>query len=90
MVTDHHALCWLASFKDPSGRFGRWALRLQVFDITVRYKRCRKHADADAPSRFALPVSKTTSTWHEYVVVLIPFYANYFVIEQLKDPESCL
>lgn len=84
VVTDHHALCWLSTLKPLSGRLGRWVLRLQEFDFTVKFKSGRKHSDADSLSRHPADPSRAFDA--PTIAVLDNVTARSLRDEQLKDP----
>lgn len=49
--SDHQALKWLFSLKEPKGRVARWIEILSPFDFSVEYRPGRKHQNADSMSR---------------------------------------
>ena len=51
IYTDHIALNWLMSIKDPAGRLCRWALLIQTYDFVIDYRKGSKHLNADTLSR---------------------------------------
>ena len=57
--TDHNALKWLQSFKDPEGQVARWLETLAQYDYKIEHRPGKKHQNADALSRNPLPVPVT-------------------------------
>ena len=53
--TDHQALKWLFSLREPKGRIARWIEVLSAFDFSVEYRAGKKHANADGLSRCPNP-----------------------------------
>ena len=51
IVTDHSALQWLHSFKDPDGMTARWLEKLAPFDYEVRHRPGKLIGHADGLSR---------------------------------------
>ncbi|UYV63226.1 hypothetical protein LAZ67_2003492 [Cordylochernes scorpioides] len=51
IFTDHHALQWLKTIKNPSGRLFRWSLKLSAYDYDVRYLKGKMQFEADLLSR---------------------------------------
>ena len=53
--TDHQALIWLYSLKEPKGRIARWLEKLSAFDFDIEYRAGPKHGNADTMSRCTNP-----------------------------------
>ncbi|UYV82532.1 hypothetical protein LAZ67_21002703, partial [Cordylochernes scorpioides] len=51
IFSDHHALQWLKSIKNPAGRLFRWSLRLSTYDYEIRYIKGTQQYEADLLSR---------------------------------------
>ena len=51
VYTDHAALKWLMSIKEPTGRLARWSLLLQHMDMDICHRPGISHENADALSR---------------------------------------
>ena len=49
--TDHSALCWVMTFKEPRDQMARWLEILSQFDFKIEHRDGRKHQNADALSR---------------------------------------
>ena len=56
--TDHRALQFLQTSCHLNGRLTRWALRLQEFSFSIKYRPGSKHQNADGFSRQAWPDSE--------------------------------
>lgn len=52
LETDHKALTWIMSKKEPAGKLHRWALELQAYDFDIKYRKGSENVVADALSRF--------------------------------------
>jgi hypothetical protein len=53
--TDHQALVWLFTLREPKGRIARWIEILSSYDFSVEYRMGKKHLNADAMSRCPNP-----------------------------------
>ena len=49
--TDHQALRWLFSLRNPKDRVARWLETLSAFEFSIEYRPGKKHSNADGMSR---------------------------------------
>ena len=53
--TDHQALVWLFSFREPKGRIASWLYILSAFEFSIQHRPGSKHGNADGISRCPSP-----------------------------------
>ena len=53
--TDHQALKWLFSLREPKGRIARWIEILSAYQFSIEYRPGKKHGNADGLSRCPNP-----------------------------------
>ena len=83
VLTDHQPLKWLFSLKSPTGRLARWALQLQMFNLTFNYTPGRQNSVADTLSR---PPNNQHTIEYMYVSIDFPRKgAEDFRKAQLED-----
>ena len=51
IATDHQALKWLTTMKEPQPRLARWIIELSEYNYHVEYKPGKHNGNADALSR---------------------------------------
>jgi transposase InsO family protein len=53
--TDHQALIWLFSLREPKGRISRWIEILSAYNFSIEYRPGKRHGNADGLSRCPNP-----------------------------------
>lgn len=51
LITDHSALKWLMSIREPTSRLTRWAIYLQAYDFEIIHRKGTAHTNVDILSR---------------------------------------
>jgi transposase InsO family protein len=64
--TDCSAVTWIQNLKaDGSNRLSRWAMELQMYDMTLAHKKGKLNVVPDALSRSLDEISTVTSQWYD-------------------------
>lgn len=75
VYTDHSALTWFLSLKNPTGRLARWGVRLSSFNLVFKHRKGVDNVVPDALSR-AVPVAAintsgsslvTSDSWYKNI-----------------------
>jgi hypothetical protein len=64
VITDHQALKWLNTLRNPSGRLARWALELQQYQFDITYRSGKQNQVADELSRNPV-CAAVEQNWYE-------------------------
>ncbi|XP_063627002.1 uncharacterized protein LOC134798550 [Cydia splendana] len=75
IITDHQALKWLNTLKNPSGRLARWALELQQYQFDIIYRSGKQNQVADQLSRNPV-YAINTQGWYDRKLDLVQKQPN--------------
>lgn len=86
--TDHSALKWMMSFKEPEGQLARWLDTLSEYDFEIRHRAGRIHGNADALSR----IDHDAGIWSKserkpVAAITIATHSKDLQKQQSDDPE---
>ena len=70
VITDHNALVWLMSIKDPTAKLARWSIYLQSYDFEIIHRQGRVHSNVDTLSRPVLSTTVSTVAIDESEVLI--------------------
>uniref|UniRef100_T1IJP0 Reverse transcriptase RNase H-like domain-containing protein n=1 Tax=Strigamia maritima TaxID=126957 RepID=T1IJP0_STRMM len=76
-IADAQALKWLMSTPEPSGRFGRWAIKIQCGAFKIIYQKGRLNQVADALSRAPLSAEDTPADDHVEEKEVTQYWPNW-------------
>ena len=62
VITDHHSLVWLMTYKDSSARLLRWSLQLQEYNFKINYRPGSQHQNVDSLSRNPVMITQADAT----------------------------
>lgn len=87
VITDHASLLWLRNLKDPTGRLGRWALRLQPYDFVLQHRKGKFMVVADALSRAvdSIDVAPNPNAWYDSLKAKIVENPRQYPLFRLQD-----
>ncbi|KZR95888.1 Uncharacterized protein APZ42_010080, partial [Daphnia magna] len=68
IISDHRPLQWLQTFKDETGRLGRWSILLANLKYSIKYWPGRVNENADFLSR--IPVNSVRTALEEDDAIL--------------------
>lgn len=80
LLTDHSPLQWLSSQK-MEGLLCRWALAMQEYDFTIKYRKGQLNANADALSWCVHPEISTATTQ-----ISSEFFKSKLQLAEQEDP----
>lgn len=91
VITDHHSLVWLHTFKEPSGRLCRWAVKLvQQHNFDIIHRKGKDHVVPDCLSRSVVvtdaihPLADTLEPWYRYMLIRVTSKPRNFLNGELR------